>query len=59
MSTTFPDHLAIIWHGDDIEFSFLERKLTGIKFEPLSSLCGKSERHRAEITQIYPFRVYN
>lgn len=55
MSTTFPDHLAIIWHGDGIEFSFLERKLTGIKFEPLSSLCGKSERHRAELTQIYPF----
>lgn len=46
MSTTFLDYLAIIWHGDGREFSILERKLTDIKFESLSSLCGRSERNK-------------
>lgn len=45
MSTTFPDYLATIWYGDGIEFSFLERKIIDIKFEPLNSLYCRSERH--------------
>lgn len=45
VSTICPDYLAIIQHGDGIESSILERKWMDIKFEPLSSLCGRSKRY--------------